>query len=1530
MLFDCANLLPDDGRINVDLDSKAARTLSRLILQPPKDLPDAIPDYHTLKGAWKLPLNIVVQVVGSRGDVQPFIALGNELQKHGHRVRLATHNVFEDFVRKSGLEFYPIGGDPTELMAYMVKNPGLIPNMKSLRGGDIQKKRVMVKEMLEGCWLSCIEPDTKTQEPFVADAIIANPPSFAHIHCAEALGIPVHLMFTMPWTSTKAFPHPLANIKCSTIDKSTQNFLSYGIVEWLTWQGLGDIINKWRHDLDLDPVPATEGPLLAETLKIPFTYCWSPALVPKPADWSHHIDVCGFFFRSPPAYQPPPDLDAFLRSGPPPVYIGFGSIVLDDPQRVSATILSAVRTTGVRAIISRGWSKLDGAPDPNVLFLGDCPHEWLFQHVAAVVHHGGAGTTACGLLNARPTTIVPFFGDQPFWGQMVAAAGAGPVPIPHRLLDSTNLAEAISYCLTPQAAAAARGIAEKMRAEAGVARAVEAFHANLPALERMKCDVFPDKPACWRVKKKDGVCKLSKVAAEVLVSEGGLDRKKLKIYASKPIVIENRRWDPITGGASSALGWGSDMVVATADLFVKPYQEYRRSRPESHPTPSKDSESTEKHALLLQGQLARPSATDSSHALNRSSTGDNHQHGSRQHSVSSSTESDHSDINDDAAAAAAQSPKTKGRGAAASNAAVASGKSVGRWFGTYTKGVFLDVPLAVAEGMRQTPALYGERVHDYGRITGWKSGAAFAAKNFGVGLAEGLTDVFVQPVKGGRKEGAVGVVKGLGKGSVGMLAKMGSAGLGVLAYTGQGIYKTNTTGSGGWQNALAKADEFVSLLNLTEKVAMVTGSSEYSCIGNIAPIERLNFTGLCLQDGPAGDRLGDLTSTFPAGLTTAATWDKELMKQRGYALGTEFKGKGAHIHLGPSTGALGRHPLAGRGWEGFSPDPYLSGIAMNASETQRTRTVLADGTVVEAVSSNIDDRTMHELYMWPFANAIKAGVASVMCSYNRVNQTYACENSKMLNGLLKGELGFQGYVMSDFYAVHSGVRSIEAGLDLNMPGSWDEVTFDASFWGANLTAAVQNGTIPESRLDDMIRRLLTPYFFLGQDDDYPSVDPTSLSVLATTYGVKLPGTFPPARDVRGDHGTLIRSLAAAGTVLLKNANATLPLSTPMNIGVFGNDAADLTAGLFFPGTDAAASPFGFDMGTLTVGGGSGTGRSTYVVAPLDAIKQRAASYGARVQYVLDNELLAADNFRAIYPDPEVCIVFVKAWAKEGADRTSFANDWDGDKVVANVAARCANTVVVNHAGGVTTMPWAENENVTAILNAYYPGQESGNAIVDVLFGDVNPSARLPHTIPRSAEDYDFPVVNLTGTAKANDSEAWQADFEEGLLIDYRHFDAKNITPLYEFGFGLSYTEFKISAPLEVAGVAANTTRVSSFPPAVSSAQPGGNPALWEPVLTASTTVQNMGERAGATVVQLYLSMPSGSVPEGTPLRVLRGFEKVQLEPGASEKVEFRLLRRDVSFWNVEAQEWEIPTGEMRLSVGFSSRDLKDIAVVELV
>jgi UDP:flavonoid glycosyltransferase YjiC (YdhE family) len=402
-----------DGRIDIDLKSRLTKTLVKLVPEHTKETFESF-QTPTVYRSWNVRMNIVLQVVGSRGDVQPFIALGQELQKYGHRIRLATHNTFESFVREANLEFYPIGGDPKELMAYMVKNPGLIPSMKSLREGEIQRKREMITEILKGCWNSTVMPDLQSERPFVADAIIANPPSFAHIHCAEALGVPLHIMFTMPWSSTRAFPHPLANFKSGDIDPALINYASYGIVEWLSWQGLGDIINKFRRDLDLEPVPMTVGPVLAQVLKVPFTYCWSPALIPKPNDWPSYIDVCGFFFRDPSPYDPTVDIDRFLRAGPPPVYIGFGSIVVEDPASMTTLILEAVRMCGVRAIVSRGWSNLGHGLEEqtkSVLFIDDCPHEWLFQHVAAVVHHGGAGTVACGLRNACPTFVVPFFGE---------------------------------------------------------------------------------------------------------------------------------------------------------------------------------------------------------------------------------------------------------------------------------------------------------------------------------------------------------------------------------------------------------------------------------------------------------------------------------------------------------------------------------------------------------------------------------------------------------------------------------------------------------------------------------------------------------------------------------------------------------------------------------------------------------------------------------------------------------------------------------------------------------------------------------------------------------------------------------------------------------------------------------------------------------------------------------------------------------------------------------------------------------------
>ncbi|KAH9208747.1 hypothetical protein DL95DRAFT_527244 [Leptodontidium sp. 2 PMI_412] len=561
----------ETGRVDVAFEAKSPREL--------KPLPPLPPTTTQTRRNYRypvLPLNIVIQIVGSRGDVQPFLALGQELQRAGHRVRIATHDVFEDFVRSSGLEFWPVGGDPSQLMAYMVKNPGIIPKFHTILDGEIGRKQKMMADVLEGCWKSCIEPDLLTKRPFVADAIIANPPSYAHVHCAQALGVPLHLMFTMPWSPTRYFPHPLANVQRSNIDPHIANYLSYGMVETMTWQGLGNLTNDWRKKtLGLDPIPTTMGASLLEFLEVPFTYCWSPALVAKPEDWPGYIDVCGFFFRETPPYTPPADLAAFLNAGPPPIYIGFGSIVIEDPTAMTDLILEAVASCGVRALISRGWSNLgEGKSQKDVLFLGDCPHDWLFGHVAAVMHHGGAGTTACGLLNGRPTSIVPFFGDQQFWGNMVASAGAGPLPIPYKILTAEKVAAAIEILIAPATKVAAAKIARKMETENGVMEAAASFHHNLP-MDKMQCDFLPGEVACWSYKKGGKQFKLSYEAALVLIDEKLIDAKELRLYHVNEIQIHNRRWDPLTATSSALLRMVTDFSIGAGDMVVSPTKAYQ-------------------------------------------------------------------------------------------------------------------------------------------------------------------------------------------------------------------------------------------------------------------------------------------------------------------------------------------------------------------------------------------------------------------------------------------------------------------------------------------------------------------------------------------------------------------------------------------------------------------------------------------------------------------------------------------------------------------------------------------------------------------------------------------------------------------------------------------------------------------------------------------------------------------------------------------------------------------------------------------
>ncbi|PNT05543.1 hypothetical protein POPTR_014G178300v4 [Populus trichocarpa] len=420
------------------------------------------------------PLQIVILIVGTRGDVQPFIAIGKRLQDYGHRVRLATHSNFREFVLTAGLEFFPLGGDPKVLAGYMVKNKGFLPSGPS----EVSIQRNQIKEIIYSLLPACKDPDIDSKIPFRADAIIANPPAYGHTHVAEALKVPLHIFFTMPWTPTSEFPHPLSRVK-----QSAGYRLSYQIVDSMIWLGIRDMINDLRKKkLKLRPVTYLSGSQGSDS-DVPYGYIWSPHLAPKPKDWGPKIDVVGFCFLDLASnYEPPEPLLKWLEAGQKPIYIGFGSLPVQEPEKMTQTIVEALEQTGQRGIINKGWGGLGNLAEPKdfIYLLDNCPHDWLFLQCKAVVHHGGAGTTAAGLKAACPTTIVPFFGDQPFWGERLHARGVGPPPIPVDEFSLTKLVEAIHFMLDPKVKERAVELAKDMENEDGVDGAVKAFFKHLP------------------------------------------------------------------------------------------------------------------------------------------------------------------------------------------------------------------------------------------------------------------------------------------------------------------------------------------------------------------------------------------------------------------------------------------------------------------------------------------------------------------------------------------------------------------------------------------------------------------------------------------------------------------------------------------------------------------------------------------------------------------------------------------------------------------------------------------------------------------------------------------------------------------------------------------------------------------------------------------------------------------------------------------------------------------------------------------
>ncbi|CAF3049335.1 unnamed protein product [Rotaria sp. Silwood2] len=532
----------DNGRINVTFNPKrksivtstSLKHFSQSIInenQPNKDRDNFNDDLLVPR------LAIVILIVGTRGDVQPFIALGQKLHATGHRVRLATHETFRSFVRGNGLEFYPLAGDPADLMSFMVKNAGIIPSMSSIIEGDVGRKRRSVADILASTWQACIADDDETKLPFTAEAIIANPPSFGHIHCAEKLQIPLHIMLTMPWSPTPVFPHPLSNINSSIGPKDKINLYSYDVIEMLTWTGVRDVVNNFRKKtLGLRELNTGQAINVLIDECVPHTYCWSPSLVAKPKDWGPHIDVSGFFFLNlGTAYtNPPKDLLEFLGINndrhqidhklSPPIYIGFGSITGHDSRRILKIVIDALDRTGYRAVLSGLASDTDHLPS-NIFKIGNVPHDWLFQYVSAVCHHGGAGTTAAGLRAGKPTIIVPFFGDQFFWGRVIEKSGAGPRPLPGKSITVDRLVEAFHFVHQPTARAAAERIRDAILKEDGCAAAVHAFHSNLP-LTRMHSDLEPTFAACYRSDKYN--IQISRPVAQVLVAAGALDESELR------------------------------------------------------------------------------------------------------------------------------------------------------------------------------------------------------------------------------------------------------------------------------------------------------------------------------------------------------------------------------------------------------------------------------------------------------------------------------------------------------------------------------------------------------------------------------------------------------------------------------------------------------------------------------------------------------------------------------------------------------------------------------------------------------------------------------------------------------------------------------------------------------------------------------------------------------------------------------------------------------------------------------------------
>jgi len=714
-----------------------------------------------------------------------------------------------------------------------------------------------------------------------------------------------------------------------------------------------------------------------------------------------------------------------------------------------------------------------------------------------------------------------------------------------------------------------------------------------------------------------------------------------------------------------------------------------------------------------------------------------------------------------------------------------------------------------------------------------------------------------------------------------------------------------------YKNAALPADrrvaDLLKQMTLEEKATMLSGSGWMES----ASIARLGIPAIKMADGPMGVRswagssavtnssantVKVETTSFPSGVAMASTWDTALVQREGQAIAQEVKALGRDMILGPTVN-INRVPLWGRNFEGYGEDPYLSGqmgvayirgvqgqgvipslkhFAANNEEYERHR-----------VNATIDERTLHEIYLPAFKAAVQQGGAwTVMSCYNKVNGTHCAENDYLLTDILKKEFGFKGFVVSDWGSTYSTAPTVNAGMDLEMPGgppmqAWlvrpqTQASGNGDGWltADKVLAEVKAGKITEATIDDNVSRILRVILLSGIMDRPHTA----------TGEVDTPEQQKIARDGETE-----------GIVLLKNQGSLLPLDSSKihSIAVIGPNA----------------------LVARTGGGGSSLVRPKYAVSPLDGIKKRA---GESIQITsalgvgMEGEDAAHDTPEARANDlkaaadaaskADIAIVVVGRYNKlesESFDVKTMDLPAGQDELIAAVEKANPHTVVVLNTGDPVTMTkWLDT--TPALLDMWYGGQEGGNALAAILFGDANPSGKLPVSLPKKFED--------SPAAKNYPGQNLEVNYAEGIYVGYRYYDTKNVEPQFPFGFGLSYTTFEYS-DLRVIPFVTHSGTVKS-----------------EGTLV-SLKVKNSGSRAGAEVVQLYVH--DGHAKIDRPAHELKAFSRVELQPGESQTIKLQLDRSAFTYWSPQQKEWTLDPGTFEIQVGASSRDIRLKAPVEI-